>query len=297
MAGWRNGPARRGAIDRQHRSAFVPRNTGGQALMTIELRDWQGNALGEDPVITVEHDSRSAGLSTIGEVQSIGPATYSVQLNAPPQAGLDLFRVTANDLVRPVVLLPLPSLPIYAVWDANLDNDVDLADAKAIAACLMGPGAPLGPLCQGRDSDGDADADLKDAHRLQLEFTDQPCDTLYLVSSPQSDLIACGFPFTVGVVVDAIPAARFRWYLNGELIPAPTPPPTTWTPPPRRMRESITSKLIIPAARSSRPRSFSRTAANAPEWGKRRNGEQPIVFPQPQAISPPFRGYNQQWAA
>lgn len=193
-------------------------DTGGKATMTIQFRDWNGSALSQSPVLTVQHDGRSAGISTIGHVQAIGPATFSVQLDAPAMAGLDLFRVTADDGVRQVVLLPLPALSVFALSDADLDNDVDLADAKAIAPCILGPEVPAEQQCQARDTDGDADVDLEDARRLQLEYTAPPCDTLYLVSSPQSDLIACGFPFTFDVVVDAIPPAQFQWYRNGEPI-------------------------------------------------------------------------------
>lgn len=193
--------------------------SGGQATMTIHLRDWQGNDLQQSPLLAIEHDSRSSGVSTIGQVQSTGPGTYTVALNVPPQAGRDVFRVTANDFIRPVTVLPLPTLPVYAAWDADLDSDVDLLDAKSLAACLAGPASTASQDCEGRDSDDDGDVDLKDARRLQLDFTDQPCDTLYLVSSPASDLIACGFPFTFSVQVDAIPAAQFQWYRNGKPIP------------------------------------------------------------------------------
>jgi hypothetical protein len=194
-------------------------DTGGQATMTIHLHDWQGTPLAQGVALNVQHDPQSTGLSTIGDVKITGPGTYAVELNVPPSPGLDIFRVTAVDFVRPVILLPSPALPVYALTDTNLDNDVDQLDAKLVLGCIGGPGSKVAAQCQDRDTDGDADVDLKDARHLQLEFTDAPCDTLYLVSSPQSELIACGYPFTFNVIVDAVPAAHFQWYRNGEPIP------------------------------------------------------------------------------
>ena len=59
------------------------------------------------------------------------------------------------------------------VADLDQDNDVDLADAGALLACIGGPGAVLIGECALSDLDFDADVDLADAYRLQQLYTSE----------------------------------------------------------------------------------------------------------------------------
>jgi hypothetical protein len=102
-----------------------------QAKLIITLRDWQNGPL-TTPIrsLTVEHAPGSAGSSTIGPVQDLGDGAYAVIMTAGLEPGVDTFTVTADDGVRPVVLMPSPSLTLesgcYA--DCEQDGDLDIDD-------------------------------------------------------------------------------------------------------------------------------------------------------------------------
>ncbi len=106
------------------RSYLVAGRTGSRTL-TIDPRDWQGQAIGIDPAdVRVEHAPGSAGRTTIGPVVANGDGTLSVTMTLSPAAsavsrgrsgGLDTFRVVLDDGIRPATIAPDPSLDIRRV--------------------------------------------------------------------------------------------------------------------------------------------------------------------------------------
>ena len=89
-------------------ATIAPRGEGFE--LAVQLNDWQ-----EFPVetgsasLTVEHDEESDGVSTIGAAIERGNGLFTVTL-MPQGVGLDRFRITADDGIRPVILTPSPHL-------------------------------------------------------------------------------------------------------------------------------------------------------------------------------------------
>lgn len=105
--------------------------------LTITLLDWQDQPITVDLAgLAVTHAPDSDGLSTIGEVADHGDGTYTVTLTAGTSAGVDRFLVTADDGVRPVILLPQPVLPYYAFGDVDCDGRVNNFDIRPFVLAL-----------------------------------------------------------------------------------------------------------------------------------------------------------------
>lgn len=110
-------------------SPAMPR--AGRVEMTITLHDWRGEPVTLLPAeVVVEHAPESARLSEIGEVVDAGGGVYRVALTGPDAGtGLDVFRVTAMDEVRPVVVMPEPTLGVVeSPADFDGSGEVDILD-------------------------------------------------------------------------------------------------------------------------------------------------------------------------
>jgi len=87
--------------------APVNEGPGDEWLLRVELRDWQGTPLGHGvPSFTVEHAPDSDQVTTIGPIVDVGDGSYTVTLTETGQLGVDVFLITADDGIRPVVLPP-----------------------------------------------------------------------------------------------------------------------------------------------------------------------------------------------
>jgi len=81
------------------------------ATLTITLRDINGGPVTATiQSVQVVHAPGSTGSSPIGPVVDNGDDTYTVVIGPPSTFGLDRFRITVNDGIRPVVLMPDPTL-------------------------------------------------------------------------------------------------------------------------------------------------------------------------------------------
>ncbi|MFQ5654313.1 MAG: DUF1028 domain-containing protein [Planctomycetota bacterium] len=193
--------------------SFSP--AAGGIDMTIELRDWQGLPV-TVPVasLTVAHHAESDGISEIGVPQDLGGGVYSVTLTSAGGVGLDVFQVTANDGIRPVILMPPPRLcvgeagpgipdcngngmpdscdiaagasldedgdgvpdecPRFLRGDCNPDGVFDIADPVRALTFLFLPGLPL--ACESAcDTNDDEALDVADAiYSLEALFTGGP---------------------------------------------------------------------------------------------------------------------------
>lgn len=81
-----------------------------QVVMTITLRDWQGQPVTSGAPVTVAHASDSAKITQIGDVTDHGNGVYSVVLTAGATVGVDRFWVSADDGTGAVRIMPWPEL-------------------------------------------------------------------------------------------------------------------------------------------------------------------------------------------
>jgi hypothetical protein len=91
----------------------------GSWLLEIQLRDWQGEPVpGGVATVEVVHAPESARVTSIGPVNDLGGGLFEVTLTEGGSQGVDVFHITADDGVRPVVLPPrraeLDLQPIFA---------------------------------------------------------------------------------------------------------------------------------------------------------------------------------------
>lgn len=136
----------------------IPPNGTATTTMHITLFDWQGQPIYvEIQDVVVEHGPESDGLSSIGEVIDNGDGTFSVEITAGTSPGSDRFRVTVDDGIRPVVLMPDATLRYFPLGDLNQDGCVDQADL----GLLLADWDCTGGNCPG-DADGDGDTDHSD---------------------------------------------------------------------------------------------------------------------------------------
>lgn len=83
------------------------------ATMRVELLDLDGAPIGVPlESFAVEHAAQSDAVTTIGVPVDQGGGVHELTLTAGTTPGLDVFRVTADDGIRPVVLMPRPRLPV-----------------------------------------------------------------------------------------------------------------------------------------------------------------------------------------
>lgn len=88
--------------------SFSPLGTSGvQWVMQVDLADWQRSPLahGVDS-LTIEHAPGSSQVTDIGPVVYRGGGRYEATLTSDGRDGADVFLVTADDGIRPVVLPP-----------------------------------------------------------------------------------------------------------------------------------------------------------------------------------------------
>ncbi len=80
---------------------------GGDWLLRVELNDWRGTLLGQSVLnFSAEHALDSDQVTTIGSIVDVGDGSYEVSLTETGQPGVDVFQITADDGIRPVVLPP-----------------------------------------------------------------------------------------------------------------------------------------------------------------------------------------------
>lgn len=109
----------------------IPPNGVAETTMMVTLNDWQGNPIDtEVATFIVTHSDESAGLSTIGKVTDNGDGTFSVSITAGQRPGVDRFRIEVEDInvVRPVALMPDPSLEYFKLGDLDGDGFVNTTD-------------------------------------------------------------------------------------------------------------------------------------------------------------------------
>lgn len=115
----------------------APADGTGTITMTVTLLDWDASPATLASSLTVAHAPDSDGITTIGPVTPLGDGVFEVTLTAGTVQGNDRFVVTADDGIRPVVLMPEPTLRTVAQRaDINGDGKVDADDFFAYLAAF-----------------------------------------------------------------------------------------------------------------------------------------------------------------
>ncbi len=193
----------------------IPGNGAATSQMVVMLRDWQGAPIAPGSAsLSVTHAPDSAGLSSIGPVADLGGGVFSVSMTAGSGAGVDLFRVVADDGVRGVTLIPIPELHNAPLGDGNGDGDWDMFDVVDLLGCVTGPlgSTAMGdPDCTLFDFDVDRDVDLIDFGSMQVLFTGS-CPEI--ITQPATKTACPDDPasFVVGV---SRPDVEYQWFKNG----------------------------------------------------------------------------------
>ena len=151
----------------------IPPNGVSQTTMHITLLDWQGEPISAAiDSLTVEHAPDSAGLSSIGEVIDHGGGTYSVELTAGEEIGVDRFHVIADDGIRPVVVMPVPVLEYFLLGDINYDGVVNTVDLLMLLASWGD--CPEPPELCPADVNGDGTVNTSDLLLLLATWGEPP---------------------------------------------------------------------------------------------------------------------------
>jgi hypothetical protein len=121
------------------RVSFVPESNGATVARVV-LLDWRDLAVTVPNVsITLHHAPDSDNLSTIGPVSTLGGGTFAVPLTSSAGEGVDRFVVRADDLIRPVILMPNPVLRHVRIdiKPGNSQNTINLGASGVIPVAIL----------------------------------------------------------------------------------------------------------------------------------------------------------------
>ncbi len=102
---------------------------GRATTMTVTLMDWNEGSVSVPISLSVAHAPGSAGLTSIDAITDLGGGVFEVTISGAHASGTDIFEIVADDGVRPVTLMPSPTLQIELhPADLQGDGDVDADD-------------------------------------------------------------------------------------------------------------------------------------------------------------------------
>lgn len=108
--------------------ASIPGDSTSMTTLTVTPLDWQGMpAIDAVQDVHVAHAPGSDALGTIGSV-TIGDESITIEVTAGIKPGVDSLRVTLDDGVRPVTLMPDPSIEYSINIDFNGDGELTILD-------------------------------------------------------------------------------------------------------------------------------------------------------------------------
>jgi Family of unknown function (DUF1028)/FG-GAP-like repeat len=109
----------------------IPPTPGTPVQVLVELLDWQG-LISTVPSIALEaeYEPTSAGATTIQSITTQGGNVFVINLLTTGTQGVDRLRITADDGIRPVVLMPSPEILVGSACKADCDasGTVDIND-------------------------------------------------------------------------------------------------------------------------------------------------------------------------
>jgi len=114
--------------------------SAGITMTPIALLDWRDLAVSA-PIssLTVEHAPDSDSLSIIGPVVPLGGGIFGVTLTASAAVGVDRFVVRADDGIRPVILMPNPTLRHVQIdiKPGSVQNTINLRAAGVVPVAIL----------------------------------------------------------------------------------------------------------------------------------------------------------------
>jgi hypothetical protein len=115
--------------------------TFGPSGMTIVPLDWRrGSVTAVTESLTAEHAPASDGLATIGSVVERPDGTFFVPITTSGTVGIDRFFVTIDDGIRPVVLMPHPTLQYVSIdiKPTSDPNSINPINAGVVPVAILG---------------------------------------------------------------------------------------------------------------------------------------------------------------
>lgn len=91
----------------------IPPNAGSSAVMTVTLRDWQGEPITSDiDSLTIEQAEDSDRMTVVRNLTDLGGGRYRARVWGLESEGTDRYVITAYDGIRPVQLVPHPTMRV-----------------------------------------------------------------------------------------------------------------------------------------------------------------------------------------
>ncbi|MFQ5463197.1 MAG: DUF1028 domain-containing protein [Phycisphaerae bacterium] len=190
--------------------------------MLVSIKDWQDQPTTETVFPFPVHNAESDGRTFPGPFEDLGNGVFRFTFGFASEPGVDVFDVRADGGLRPIIVLPRPTLLVVAMEDVDADGEVDLADYQLLRACATGPDQPTTPDCLDRDSDRNGHVDLNDYARLQNAFTNELCVSLEITAQPERLNLCLGQTGQVSVGFNTDPDASVQWFRDGVAIPDAT---------------------------------------------------------------------------
>jgi hypothetical protein len=134
---------------------------GAATNMLIAVKDWQGlavDAAGLDVVVAHAPDSEERSIIADGPPEHLGGGVFRVGLTSSGLSGWDRFRITIDDGVRPVVVIPMPRLVVCGTAaDPGDDCDANgVPDPCEMIDCNSNGVLDRCDLARGRSEDANA---------------------------------------------------------------------------------------------------------------------------------------------
>lgn len=132
------------------------------STLTIHLADREGLPVTQ-PIASVEVEQTSGPTLTIGPAIAQPDGSYTCDITAAGTPGIASLRVTVDDGIRPVVLMPQTGLTLIASPDLESDGDFDIFDMMAFQQAWSDKDPKA-------DLNGDGIVDLQDAAAMLAYF-------------------------------------------------------------------------------------------------------------------------------
>lgn len=148
-----------GKVDAVQSQAYVdvmalPAGSNRQAILSVRLRDWQGDPISDEANLGVALRPDSDHVSAVESIENLGGGNYRVRLSAGASAGVDHLVVSADAGARRVQLMPSVTLRVVdASGDFDGDGVISFFDVQSFLRAFAG-----GNLAADYTGDGVLDA-------------------------------------------------------------------------------------------------------------------------------------------
>ncbi|MCL4222774.1 MAG: DUF1028 domain-containing protein [Phycisphaerales bacterium] len=133
-----------GKVDAVRSEAYVdvmalPAGSDRHAILSVSLRDWQGDPVPGEVNLRVMPGPGSDGVTTVDLIEHLGGGHYRVHLHAGASPGVDRFVITADAADRRVDLMPSVTLRVTnASGDFDGDGVISFFDVQGFLRAFAG---------------------------------------------------------------------------------------------------------------------------------------------------------------